>query len=475
MKIREILLEYNKNYLKTNFEKTYEQKINKDHSLPKNTSFDEFLLKIESPLKQQNKFQIIDPYMKWIVEKYVNDGIRYFEDIHSKTIPALLTYDSLKRKNKLKPEHRDIGKIKSLNELLDILGEYSEENIKSGKEQDKEIEQKFYESGEAKLIYNDSEIKVIVPKTEKASCFFGRNTKWCTAATKGSNMFSEYAEKGDLYIVLIKKNNERYQFHFETNQYMDQEDEPINPRKLANIYPKLWSIFEPISKKLKNPIFIKDVTLDEIIEFITKNRKFSKTDYLDNFKYDVLNNLSEKDQERLLEIDPEYLKYITSEKIILDFMNKIDKNRDKMKIFYTKEFLNRNKDKTLPEKIQIKLAEIIPHDFLSKYKNPTKSAIITAFTNGEPYTILYIKDPSEEIKRIAITINPESISYINNPSEELQLLAVNRDPETIFRIENPTEKVQLLAIEKDPMLYYQIKNPTKKAKELLLQKMIPKK
>ena len=309
MKIREILLEYNKDYLKNNFEKKYEQKKNKDHSLPNNTSFDEFLEKIEKPLRDQNKFQIIDSYMKWRVEKYVNNKIRYFEDIHSKTIPTLLTYDALKRKNKLKPEHKDITKIKSLNDLMDIVDEYREEDTKSGKEKDKEIEQKFYESGEAILLYNDSNYKIVVPKTERASCYFGRNTRWCTAATKSTNLFDYYNEQGNLYIIIDKKNNKRYQLHYETNQFMDQNDNSIDEEEFIQENPELAKI---IANRLSVPNYSDFLvtfetyrgSIEDFFEIILTNIAFTdnRGDYYSTeFKHSKLENafLSLSEEEAL--------------------------------------------------------------------------------------------------------------------------------------------------------------------------------
>ena len=442
MKIREILLEYNKDYLKSNFKKKYEQKRNNDRSLSNDVSFNEFLEKIESPLKQQNKFQIIDPYMKWIVEKYVNDGIRYFEDIHSKTIPALLAYDSLKRKNKLKSKHKDITKIKSLNDLLDILDGYSEEDIKSKKEQEKDIEKEFYESGEAELLYNDSEIKVVIPKTERASCYFGRNTRWCTAATKDRNMFSEYVKHGDLYIVLIKKNNERYQFHFESEQFMNERDEPVNPNQLAKKYPKLYDIFGPIAKKHYLLYFQKDIdNLDEefLIKTVEKNPKNIKNikNPSENIQIaairndwrslDYIENPTEKAQLEAVKIDGRALQYINdpSERVQLEAVR-----NNGNAIYYIKN---------PSEKIQL---EAVKNNGKAIWhiKNPSERVQLEAVKN-DAYSIYYIDNPSKKVQMAAVLQNPKAIEYIENPSEEVQLEAVKQDPKVIKYIKNPTPKV----------------------------------
>lgn len=41
-----------------------------------------------------------------------------------------------------------------------------------------------------------------MPHTTKASCFYGKNTKWCTAATVSENLFLSYITKQDVDIIL---------------------------------------------------------------------------------------------------------------------------------------------------------------------------------------------------------------------------------------------------------------------------------
>jgi hypothetical protein len=65
-------------------------------------------------------------------------------------------------------------------------------------------------------------------------------------------MFGSYNNQGPLYIVLIKPENARYQFHWESNQFMDERDQLMNPNQLADEYPVLWKIFQPITEKNKS-------------------------------------------------------------------------------------------------------------------------------------------------------------------------------------------------------------------------------
>ncbi|MCS7316797.1 MAG: hypothetical protein NZZ41_00540 [Candidatus Dojkabacteria bacterium] len=262
MRIKEILLEYNLQNLLSLFSEKYKS-IQKKDSSNKYESLEEFIKSIEEPLRKENKFQFIEPYMKWIVQRYVTNNLGLYEDMFGKTVPGLLKYDILKRKNKLKQEHKDVNKIKNLNHLLDILNEYQSEDTRSNTEKEKEIEQNFYDNGEAELIYNDSNFKIVIPKSERASCFFGKNTRWCTAATESENLFNRYNEMGNLYILIDKKNKRKFQFHFEAAQFMDEKDEPIDLIDFEKNYNYTVPILSKLAKKHNSFFFVPLKDLNE--------------------------------------------------------------------------------------------------------------------------------------------------------------------------------------------------------------------
>ena len=73
----------------------------------------------------------------------------------------------------------------------------------------------------------DNQWLVIIPHTQEASCYYGKNTQWCTAATDSYNMFNHYNNQGPLFINIRKTDGKKFQFHFETNSFMDETDTPI--------------------------------------------------------------------------------------------------------------------------------------------------------------------------------------------------------------------------------------------------------
>ena len=281
MKISELLFEYNEKRLINGFGNKLQIKSKSDSSAPKNLSSDNLIKNISDLDPTGNKELTF-----WIVLNYANNRINRYEDIASRAIPELLKYKALLKKPNLTPPLtiRDINQIKGLTGiksedpnipdspgLEEIVDQYQEKETTSNKEQENKEEQNFFNTGQAELIYNDSQVKVIVPKTKEASCFFGINTKWCTAAKSSNNMFDEYNTDGPLYIVLFKKENKRYQFHFQTGQFMNEKDKSINPNELADEYPILWKIFTPIAEKNNSLILIKNPSEKIQLAAVQKN------------------------------------------------------------------------------------------------------------------------------------------------------------------------------------------------------------
>ncbi len=94
-----------------------------------------------------------------------------------------------------------------------------------------------------KVIYDGQYIKIIHPVTREGACYYGRGTRWCTAATVADNMFEHYNQQGPMYIIQPKNpdkgGKEKYQLHFESGQFMDEKDDPINLNELVEKYPEI--------------------------------------------------------------------------------------------------------------------------------------------------------------------------------------------------------------------------------------------
>ena len=124
---------------------------------------------------------------------------------------------------------RNINNYMSTDEFYDVV------DAKMPKDGDfmsaSQMERQFKKEIEVWL--DNDNWKVVVPLTYGASCAYGKHSRWCTASTTSASQFDSHNNKGPL-IILINKNAvegddrfHKYQFHFETNQFMDAHDKSV--------------------------------------------------------------------------------------------------------------------------------------------------------------------------------------------------------------------------------------------------------
>jgi hypothetical protein len=95
-------------------------------------------------------------------------------------------------------------------------------------------------------LFSASDLGILLsPKTEKVSCYYGVNTRWCTANEK-NNMFDHYNKLGTIYTWFDKVLKDKYQLHFEESQFKDRDDNSVNLTIANKLFhnPVLHSIFD---------------------------------------------------------------------------------------------------------------------------------------------------------------------------------------------------------------------------------------
>ena len=385
MRISDFLCEYNEQRLINDFGTKLVTRAAKDPSAPNLDVPSELIQEIATLDPTPNKdltFWIAFQYTKFSKETE-SYGINRWEDIASRAIPNLLKFKALIKKPNLNPPLpvRDMNKIQGLAELVTILAPYTEKDTTSNSKKD----EMYFKNGQAELIHDDKDIRVVSPLTVEASQYFGVNTQWCTAA-KEDNMFEDYIDDGGkLFIVLIKKENKRYQFEFNSNQFMDEQDDAINPRKLADKYPILWKIFSPISEKNNSLAMLKDSNENMICKIVSKNPLQIKW---------VARTASEKVQ----------LAAVSAGNVIYEIVS----------------------------------AGITPSE-----------AVQLAAVRQSADAFRYISGiANEEVKEAAVINNAWNIQYVSTPSEKIQLLAVVRVPQVLqfLRTYHVSDEVYITAI-----------------------------
>jgi hypothetical protein len=217
-------------------------------------------------------------YLEWMVTSYLNGGIRLYEDIASRVYPALDTYLKLLHKRLLNSRDANgipITDVKAFQQTLTEKPWLNQTNllnycglsgctsvikklkvVKPGLEglldnysEDLESIDDVYHPDPGTLYFDGETIRIYKLSNKEEACYYGRGTRWCTAA-KNDNMFEEYNEDNTLYVIIPKNprhKGEKYQISIpdddgDIEDLMDETDEPIELKDLVTLYPEIIQI-----------------------------------------------------------------------------------------------------------------------------------------------------------------------------------------------------------------------------------------
>lgn len=207
-------------------------------------------------------------YVPWIIRTYVNTPNMRFEDAITKVTEPLTKFYKLVQKKQIPAPNNDIGRIRDLAGLVQTVDQYPDV-VDQPKDADR---------GSAEEVYRDAEVRVIKPNDEKASCYYGQGTRWCTAG-RDNNMFDRYAKSGPLYIIIPKNPShpgEKYQFHFEAKQFMDENDRQTDIPTLLDRFPQLRDLFRATAEKTGAFAFLYSPEQFDMIENDVKSQLYKQ-------------------------------------------------------------------------------------------------------------------------------------------------------------------------------------------------------
>jgi len=215
-------------------------------------------------------FKKVGPYSQWIIRQYLSIKPEIDEDDKENYRDELkrernLFWENLYKinddllkfhrfKSNLPQGKRDINKL-SVSELAELMLPFSLEKKVSNKE--KVEAKKTFEFPGSEVIFRGKNWTVVKIEDKgydgkKAADFFGGyglksgvgETNWCTAAPGSKTQFDHYINKGPLFVIIPQEDvsygektglpANRYQFSFETNNFMDKDDRPVDVQKLLN-------------------------------------------------------------------------------------------------------------------------------------------------------------------------------------------------------------------------------------------------
>jgi phage shock protein A len=148
---------------------------------------DDFKSKYGNKFGPEQLKRIVDSvphkYLTWVGKTF--DGVN-FEENFPKLYTALNKFTNISTNL----PKTDINQYQNLSDLLDAISVYENRERRDVKK---------VEGGN--VVYDDGKLFVVNPLDYKASCYYGKGTKWCTAAETDTH-FKKYNEDGKLFYII---------------------------------------------------------------------------------------------------------------------------------------------------------------------------------------------------------------------------------------------------------------------------------
>ena len=194
------------------------------------------------------KLEEMDPtpqkkYVQWLAKQYINKQFRLEDAPRVNKILSYFIERDIIRDFKRRGLKLDINQYdyRTLRQEIVASAEGGIDQEQTPPDSTGQINYKNIK--DMNVLYSGNLGQLIVPKTEAASCEIGAGTEWCTA-WDDDNQFDNYNKDGPLY-AWIEPNGTKYQFHFESSQFMDKNDDPLDSTQI-----KYFREQNPITAKL---------------------------------------------------------------------------------------------------------------------------------------------------------------------------------------------------------------------------------
>jgi hypothetical protein len=222
-------------------------------------------------------------YVNWVLKRNFDDFGNTIISLDS-AINWVEKFDRV-RKNL---QYKDINQYKNIQDLIDTLEVYG----------DTKSEEKTKVESDTSKIYEDSEVLIVKPLSQKSSCYYGQGTKWCTSATIGGNAFKAYNDRGPLYYFIFKnlnKDNDYYKIAIHYNVMEDKYSlfdakDNFNSNLLG--FLKTNSAFNSIEKAIEeNHKVDESKTLEIMLIKLIRKNSFNFSKIRNYVLYDKLVNI----------------------------------------------------------------------------------------------------------------------------------------------------------------------------------------
>jgi len=181
---------------------------------------------------------------QWLVLTYIAGGF-LLEDL-DKARDTLLIFSRHRRR--LREDARDLGRYRTLADVWKAVKPFEEtETPATTSGRQTRFLDRERARAESEIIFEGEDgFTVAVPMTEFAAKWWGRGTRWCTAASK-NNAFAKYHAVAPLVVIILPGEGKFQLFAASPGfscYFMDSDDKEADPETVRRWWSRLRPVFE---------------------------------------------------------------------------------------------------------------------------------------------------------------------------------------------------------------------------------------
>jgi hypothetical protein len=143
----------------------------------------------------------------------------------------------------IKKSPRDINLYDNVGFLMELM------KVVDDRKTEGEMEREA--KSQSEKLYEDDEVLVVKPKSHAASCYYGANTRWCTATKDNSLYFNRYSVNGNLYYFINKKDNNKLALYVNdserTKEVFNAQDRVVGIDTLRELFPNQTDLIDDLA------------------------------------------------------------------------------------------------------------------------------------------------------------------------------------------------------------------------------------
>lgn len=221
-------------------------------------------------------------YVQWLLNKFIkevkstDDKAAYklfFEDLY-KVKDGLELFDRIKKRFS-KQDINQYGIKEFSEEAFKLKQKLGAEELEKGKAKTEKYSELKLGTVEGFTVYKLPQGR---EDLKPVACDLGSGTNWCTAHNQ-SNYYNTYNRKDPLFVFI--KGSEKYQYHIQSNQFMDKEDRRMEKGELRDAFEEF---IERVEGRIRSNT---DVSQHQLGEFEANGETYPVFKVADKFYTEI--------------------------------------------------------------------------------------------------------------------------------------------------------------------------------------------